>query len=166
MNLWSGVNGSVFRLYENGTLISTKLLTPNSPKAQVATVDVAGKPNGTYVYTGELINAKGATATTSVTVKVKDAAPAVPGRDPRQHRQGRQLHRHVEPVVGHERHELQAVRERRADRPAVAGRRHRPGAQQVATHIAGRAPGTYTYVAEFANAAGATQSKPVAVTVR
>ncbi|MDF2581316.1 MAG: hypothetical protein K0S49_2895 [Microbacterium sp.] len=80
MNLWHGVNGAVLKLYENGALISTKLLDANSPNAQVATVDVAGKPNGTYVYTGELINAKGATATTSVTVKVKDAAaaPAVP----------------------------------------------------------------------------------------
>ncbi|MGU3644258.1 hypothetical protein ACLBXX_04770, partial [Microbacterium sp. C23T] len=66
-------------LYENGTLIATKLLDANSPKAQLATVDVSGKPNGTFVYTGELSNAKGTTATTSVTVKVKDAAAAIGG---------------------------------------------------------------------------------------
>ena len=165
MNLWSGVNGSVFRLYENGTLISTKLLTPNTPKAQVATVDVTGKPNGTYVYTGELINAKGATATTSVTVTVKDAAPAVP-------------------VVSHDNTDKDGnytvttnlwwgtngtsykLFENGVliDQQALVAAS--PGAQQAVTHIAGRARGTYSYVAEFANAAGATKSKPVTVTVR
>ncbi len=165
MNLWSGVNGSVFKLYENGTLIATTLLTPHSPKAQVATVDVTGKPNGTYVYTGELINAKGATATTSVTVTVKDAAPAVP-------------------VVTHDNTDKDGNYTVTSNlwwgtngtsyklfengvlidqQTLVAAS---PNAQQAVTHIAGRARGTYTYVAEFANAAGATQSKPVTVTVR
>ncbi|MDF2581317.1 MAG: hypothetical protein K0S49_2896 [Microbacterium sp.] len=41
-----------------------------------------------------------------------------------------------------------------------------PNAQQAKTSIAGRAPGTYTYVAEFANAAGATRSQAITVTVR
>jgi len=40
-----------------------------------------------------------------------------------------------------------------------------PNAQQAATAVAGRAPGTYTYVAEFANAAGTTSSKAITVTV-
>jgi len=165
MNLWSGVNGSVFRLYENGTLISTQLLTPNSPKAQLAAVDVAGKANGTYVYTGELINAKGRTATTSVTVTVKDAAPGVP-------------------VVSHDNHDRDGnytvttnlwwgtngttyrLYENGVlidEKPLVAAS---PNAQSASTYVAGRAAGTYTYVAELVNAAGATASKPVKVTVR
>ena len=165
MNLWHGVNGAVLKLYENGALISTKLLDANSPNAQVATVDVAGKPNGTYVYTGELINAKGATATTSVTVKVKDAAPAVP-------------------VLSHDNTDrdgnytvtanlwwgTNATAYRLFENGAVIDEQTlvaaSPNAQQAKTAIAGRAPGTYTYVAEFANAAGATRSQAITVTVR
>ena len=165
MNLWHGVNGAAFTLYENGTLISTKLLDADSPNAQVATVDVTGKPNGTYVYTGELINAVGTTATSSVTVKVKDAAPSVP-------------------VLSHDNTDKDGNYTVTAnlwwgtngtsytlyengvvidEQTLVAAS---PNAQQVKTAIAGRAAGTYTYVAEFANAAGATSSKAITVTVR
>ncbi|MCP2635738.1 fibronectin type III domain-containing protein [Microbacterium sp. HD4P20] len=165
MNLWHGVNGSVFRLYENGTLISTELLDPNSPKAQLSTVNVAGKPNGTYVYTGELINAAGTTATTSVTVRVKDAAPAMP-------------------VVSHDNWDKNGDYTVTAnlwwgtngtayklyengvliDEQALAA--DSPNAQQATTTVTGRGPGSYTYVAEFTNDAGSTSSKPITVTVR
>ncbi|GAA2976407.1 fibronectin type 3 domain-containing protein [Microbacterium terrae] len=165
MNLWYGVNGSVFRLYENGELISTKLLDANSPQAQVTTVDVAGKENGTYVYTGELVNAKGTTATTSVTVKVKDAAPA-------------------QPVLSHDNWDKDGAYTVTAnlwwgtngttyrlyengtliDEQALVAAS--PNAQQATTAVTGRAPGTYTYVAEFSNTAGATSSKELKVTVK
>jgi hypothetical protein len=165
MNLWHGVNGAVFRLYENGALISTKLLDANSPQAQVATVAVSGKPNGTYVYTGELINAQGTTATTSVTVKVKDAAPGVP-------------------VVSHDNGDRDGSytvttdlwwgtngttyrlfeNGVQIDEQALAAAS--PNAQHVTTAVSGRAAGTYSYVAELSNAAGATRSKAVTVTVR
>lgn len=165
MNLWYGVNGSVFRLYENGVLISTQLLTPNSPQAQVATVAVAGKPNGTYVYTGELINAKGTTATTSVTVKVKDAAPAVP-------------------VLSHDNWDkdgnytvtanlwwgTNATAYKLYENGVLIDQKSlvaaSPNAQSVSSYVAGRAPGTYAYVAEFSNASGATSSKEIKVQVR
>ena len=165
LNLWWGVNGSLFRLYENGELIATKALTPSSPNAQTATVQVAGRPNGTYVYTGELINAAGATQTPSVTVTVKDAAPAVP-------------------VVSHDNWDGDgnyAVTSNlwwgtngttytlyengvAIDEQSLAAAS--PNAQKAVTHVAAREPGTYVYVAEFANAAGATRSAPVTVTVR
>ncbi|WP_228484703.1 fibronectin type III domain-containing protein [Microbacterium cremeum] len=165
LNLWWGVNGSVFRLYENGELISTQLLDPHSPDAQVATVRVAGKPNGTYVYTGELINAAGTTATTSVTVTVKDAAPA-------------------RPVLSHDNRDKDGNYVVTADLWwGTNGTSYRlyengalideqtliaasPASQHASTPIVGRAPGTYAYVAEFANAAGATSSKEIKVTVR
>jgi len=165
MNLWYGVNGAVYKLYENGTLISTKLLDANSPKAQVSTVDVSGKPNGTYVYTGELINAKGTTSTTSVTVKVKDAAPAAP-------------------VLSHDNWDkdgdytvtadlwwgTNGTTYRLFENGVVIDQRSltaaSPNAQQAKTAVAGRAPGAYTYVAEFSNAAGATSSKAITVTVK
>ena len=78
MNLWSGTPGSIFRLYENGVLVSTRVLGDTAGMSQTTGVSFEGKPNGTYAYTGELINSQGATATTSTTVKVTDAAPAVP----------------------------------------------------------------------------------------
>ncbi|MET0447272.1 MAG: hypothetical protein ABW004_02650, partial [Aeromicrobium sp.] len=77
MNLWWGTPGSVFRLYENGELISTRVLSA-SGTSQTTGVTITDKPNGTYVYTAELINSRGATATSSTTVKVAHAAPAVP----------------------------------------------------------------------------------------
>ncbi|WP_448003555.1 rhamnogalacturonan lyase family protein [Agromyces bauzanensis] len=165
MNLWWGVNGSVFRLYENGELVSTRLLSPDSPNAQLATFDVAGKENGDYVYTGELVNAAGTTATSSVTVKVRDAAPA-------------------EPVLSHDNRDRDGNYVVTADlwwgtngtayrlyengvlideQPLEAAS---PNAQSASTAIAGRAPGEYVYVAEFRNAAGGTMSKPIAVRVR
>ena len=165
LNLWWGVNGSLFRLYENGELVATKTLTPSSPNAQAASVQIAGKPNGTYVYTGELINAAGRTETTSVTVVVKDAAPAAP-------------------VVSHDNWDgdgsytvttnmwwgTNGTTYRLFENGALIDEQAlvaaSPNAQRAATQLAGRAPGTYVYVAEFANAAGATRSQPVTVTVR
>jgi hypothetical protein len=164
MNLWRGVNGSVFRLYENGALVSTKLLSPDSPAAQLATVDVSGKANGDYVYTGELVNAAGTTATSSVVVKVRNAAPA-------------------QPVLSHDNSDRDGNYAVTAnlwwgtngtayrlyengvlvDEQALAGAS--PNAQSASTAIAGRAPGEYVYVAEFLNAAGATASKPITVRV-
>ncbi|WES63017.1 fibronectin type III domain-containing protein [Microbacter sp. GSS18] len=165
MNLWWGVNGSVFRLYEDGELISTQLLEPDSPNPQIATVEVSGKSNGTYVYTGELVNAAGTTETKSVTVRVSEAAPAAP-RLSHDNRDGDgnytvsadlwwgtngTLYRLYEDGVLIDEQELVAAS---------------PDAQHVSTYVVGRGPGTYTYVAEFSNAAGATSSKELTVRVR
>ncbi|WP_327043228.1 rhamnogalacturonan lyase family protein [Microbacterium sp. Root166] len=165
MNLWHGVNGSVFRLYENGELISTTLLEPSSPDAQMSTVDIAGKENGTYVYTGELVNAAGTTATTSTTVRVKDAAPAQPVVS---HDNGDKDGNYV--VTANLWWGTNGTTYRLYENGVLIDEQSlvaaSPNAQKTATAIAGRAPGTYSYVAEFSNAAGATSSKAVKVTVR
>ncbi|WP_345799989.1 hypothetical protein AAIB33_10930 [Microbacterium sp. AZCO] len=165
MNLWSGTPGSIFRLYENGTLVATKVLPVTTGKSQTTGVSFAGKPNGTYVYTGELINAKGATATTSTTVKVTNAAPGVP-------------------VVSHDnwdkdgsftatadlwwgtnatsyRFELDGVVVGSGELTAKT-----PNAQRATVALTGVARGTHVLVAVFANANGETASKPVSVEVR
>lgn len=165
MNLWHGVNGSVFRLYENGALISTQLLTPDSPQAQVTTVAVAGKSNGTYVYTGELINAKGTTATTSTTVRVKDAAPAVAvlSHDNRDKDGNYTLTANLWWGTNATTYRLYENGVLIDEQPLVDAS---PNAQSASTSVAGRAAGTYTYVTEFSNAAGATLSKEITVRVR
>lgn len=78
MDLWSGTPGSVYRLYENDTLISTRILGADAAVAQHVKTDVNGKPNGTYNYRAVLINSKGSTATTTTTVQVNDANPGKP----------------------------------------------------------------------------------------
>ncbi|WP_161794211.1 family 78 glycoside hydrolase catalytic domain [Demequina sediminicola] len=78
MNLWWGTPGTVFNLYENGALIHTQVLEEGPGNSQSAIVALEGRPNGTYEYTGELVNSKGTTATTKTTVEVTSAAPGRP----------------------------------------------------------------------------------------
>lgn len=78
MNLWWGTNGSIFRLYRDGVLVSRVPLTMATPAAQKAVVDVTGLGNGTYTFTGELANSRGTTATAPLVVTVSHAAPGVP----------------------------------------------------------------------------------------
>ena len=166
MNLWSGTPGSIFRLFENGELVLTRVLDASGGLPQTTGLTVEGKPNGTYVYTGELINAVGTTATTSTTVKVTDAAPGMP-------------------VVSHDnangksssftatanlwwgtnatsyRFELDG--EVVGSGSLVAAT---PNAQSASVQLTDVAPGVHTLVAVFANANGETASKPVKVTVK
>lgn len=165
MNLWHGTNGSVFRLYEDGELVSTQLLSPDSPNAQLATFDVSGKENGDYVYTGELVNTAGTTATTSVTVTVRDAAPAQPvlSHDNRDRDGNYVVTANLWWGTNGTAYRLYEDGVLVDEQPLLAAS---PNAQSVSTAIAGRAPGEYVYVAEFVNAAGVTASKPITVRVK
>ncbi|MFB7891997.1 Ig-like domain-containing protein [Microbacterium sp. NPDC056044] len=165
MNLWWGTPGSVFRLYENGALVATKALSPTEGMSQATGVSFEGRPNGTYVYTGELVNSKGVTATTSTTVKVVHAAPGTP-------------------VVSHDDHDRDGTFTATANLwwgtnatsyrieldGAVVGSGDlvaaTPGAQSASVQLTGVAAGEHTLVAVFANANGETASKPVKLTVR
>ncbi|WP_088549761.1 OmpL47-type beta-barrel domain-containing protein [Paenibacillus aquistagni] len=164
MNMWWGNNGSLFKLYENGIEIYSAPLTDATPSAQMTKVDIQGKANGTYVYTAELINAKGKTASDALTVVVKDAAPGKPvlshnnwdgngqytltmnmwwgtnGSEARLYENGQLI----------ETKELQA---------------NTPSAQQARFDISGREKGIYEYRVELINAAGAASSEIVKVQV-
>lgn len=164
MNLWWGTNGSLFKLYENGDLIKTVRLTAASPAAQTAVVPIAGRGNGTYVYTGELVNASGKSVTQAVAVTVKDANPATP-------------------VLSHDNWDgdggyivtanmwwgtnATSYTLLQDGAPIASGTltAKTPTAQKVAVPVSGATKGTHVYTVRFTNDAGATTSAPLSVKV-
>lgn len=164
MNLWWGQNANAFRLYENGTLVETVPLTEGGVDPQQATVLISGRTDGTYAYTGELVNGGGVTATDPVTVEVTQAKPGAP-------------------VLSHDNHDGDGAYELTGDMwwgtNATSYRflegdtvvaegtlsAATPAAQKVTATVSGAVEGEHVYQIEFSNAAGATLSAPVTVVV-
>ena len=165
MNLFWGENATSFRLYENGQLVSTTPLTYGGVGRQDAAVAVSGKANGTYVYTGELVNSKGATAVAPVTVTVRDALPGTP-------------------VLSHDNWDgdgsfvlgaamwwgtnATSYRFFEGEMLIAEGEleARTPVAQSAALRVDGATVGSHTYRVEFVNAAGTTSSNAQRVDVR
>ncbi|WP_158560401.1 Ig-like domain-containing protein [Paenibacillus contaminans] len=70
MNMWWGTNGSMYRLYENGVLIDTQMLTDRTPQAQSAVTSIHGKQAGVYEYRCELVNNAGTVSSETMIVAV------------------------------------------------------------------------------------------------
>lgn len=70
MNLWWGTNGTLYNLYENGTLIDSQPLTSASPRTQSAATVLRDKAPGSYRYYAELVNSAGATRSDTIIVNV------------------------------------------------------------------------------------------------
>lgn len=164
MNLWWGQNATALRILENGEPIATVPLTYGGNSAQSARIPVTGKANGTYEYTGELINSQGATAVAPVTVTVRDAAPGVPvlSSDNRDRDGDYTVTANLwwgTNATGYRLFEDGVLLTEGTLTAAT------PGAQQVSVPVADRAVGTHVYRVEFINAAGATSSKTLSVKV-
>jgi len=71
MNLWWGMNGKEYRLYENGILIDTKTLTAGTPNAQTASTSITNRSPGVYEYRAELLNDQGVSESAIMKVTVK-----------------------------------------------------------------------------------------------
>lgn len=164
MNLWWGTNASVFRLYENDALIETVQLEPASPDAQTASVPIAGRVNGTYVYRGELVNAYATTALAAITVEVTDAAPARPALRNLDWDDDGDLTLQANLWWGTN----ASSWELRQDGSAIASgslEPATPSAQRVEIPITGLSPGAHVFTIVFTNHAGSTESKPIKVVV-
>ncbi|MGG1515483.1 Ig-like domain-containing protein [Paenibacillus oryzisoli] len=165
MNQWWGNNGTVFKLYENNTLIATKLLSDTSPAAQQVSIPMNGKTNGTYTYTAELSNSYGTTVSDPIVVTVTNASPG-------------------QPVLSHDNWDgdgnykvtmnmwwgTNATEYRLYENdvliatiPLVAAT---PGAQSAVFTVTGKAVGTYSYRGELHNVQGTVSSDTLIVNVQ
>lgn len=165
MHMWWGENATKFRLYENGVLIKTVPLTYGGVSAQSAVVAVSGKANGTYVYTGQLLNSKGTTKVQPVTVTVTQANPAKPVlSDDNSDGDGTYA------VTANLWWGTNATSYRFFENGVLVGQgpltAATPAAQQAVLKIAGKAKGTYEYRVEFVNSAGSTSSSVLSVKVK
>ncbi|MEV7610806.1 glycosyl hydrolase 53 family protein [Microbacterium sp. NPDC089320] len=164
MNLWWGQNATKLRVFENGVLIATVPLTFGGTSAQVARVAVTGKKNGSYVYTGELVNSRGVTAVQPVTVKVKDAVPGTPvlsadnGDGDGSYTVTADMWWGTNATSYRLYEDGVLLKE-----GAVAA--NSPAAQRVSVAVDGRSVGKHTYHVEFVNAAGSSESKTLTVKV-
>jgi len=165
MNLWWGEEGSIYRLYENGALIATKQLTFGGVGAQSVSIPIHGKSNGTYLYTAELVNSKGTTATGSTTVKVTQANPGTPVLSNDNWSGGSSF-----TVTANMWWGTNATSYTFYENGVVAGQGsltpNTPNAQSATLAVTGKAAGSYVYRVDFTNAAGTTSSSTMTVTVK
>jgi len=165
MNLWHGTPGSYYRLYENDELVAAQRVDSPDGTSQSVTTSFSGKSNGTYVYRAELVNSEGVTATNTIKVLVKDAAPG-------------------KPVVSTDNWDEDGSFTATADLwwgtnatsyafkldGQVVGEgaltAATPSGQKAQVTVQGVAPGVHALTVVFTNANGSAESQPLNVTVR
>jgi GH18 family chitinase len=172
MNMWWGENGTQWKLYENGTLISTQSLTANSPNSQSSTVSITGKANGTYRYRAELINSSGAASSDEIAVSVtsgssngdsnstKPLAPAI-SVDSAQNYGTYNLTVNI--PSNSKATNLKVYEGSVIIRDTTV---NATSAATISIAMTGKTVGTYSYKAVLTNTAGSTESAVITVTVQ
>ncbi|GAA5187605.1 hypothetical protein GCM10023322_36330 [Rugosimonospora acidiphila] len=164
MNLWWGQNASQFKLFEDGNLVSTTPLAVKSPGAQRVSVPISGKADGSYVYTGELVNSKGTTEVGPLTVTVRDASPGAPTLSDDNWDHDGDFTVSADLWWG-----TNATQYRFLENGVQVGEGDltaaTPGAQHASLDVTGRPAGVYDYVVEFTNGLGQTVSQSLSVVV-
>jgi uncharacterized protein YjdB len=164
MNMWSGENGRVYKLYENDVLIETKILTDNSPNAQKAVTAISGKKNGTYRYFAELTNAFGTTTSSIHVVTVTKASPDKPVLS-NDNWDGDGNFKVTMNMWWGTNGITYNLYENGVLIYTQALTNNTPAAQSALTTVTNKAIGTYQYRGELVNYAGATSSETMAVNV-
>ncbi|WP_379141323.1 cadherin-like beta sandwich domain-containing protein [Paenibacillus sp. sgz500992] len=165
LNLWWGSNGTEFKLYENGKMISTQKLTDNSPEAQTVNTDIARKANGTYTYTCELTNVFGTTASNPLVVTVTDAAPGKPVLSHNNWDKDGDYVVTMDMWWGTNASEYRLYENGVLIHTQTLSEAT-PKAQKAVTTVSGKAPGVYKYHAVLVNAAGETSGETITITVK
>lgn len=164
MNMWYGNNGSIYKLYENGVLIDSQVLTDNSPSAQTAATDITGKTNGKYTYTCELTNSYGTTACGTHIVTVKDANPGTPVLS-NDNWDGDGNFKVTMNMWWGTNGTTYRLYENNALIETGSLPDKTPNAQTLNIDLTGRSVGTYSYRLELANDSGVTESSVMQVKV-
>ncbi|GAA4730941.1 hypothetical protein GCM10023216_23540 [Isoptericola chiayiensis] len=165
VDLWWGQNATSVRLLEDGEVVATRNLVDASPAAQHVEFDLAGRTDGTYTYTCELVNAAGTTACHEHRVRVTGAAPAAPRLSHDNHDRDGDYTVSADLWWGTNATSWTLFED---DVEVAAGEltAATPSAQHVEVPIEGREPGRYTYRIVFANDLGTTSSKDLTVRVK
>ena len=163
-NLWWGQNAQTVTLLENGVAVATRDLVDATPSAQSAAFQVAGKPNGTYVYTAVLTNQHGSTTTAPLTVKVTAANPGTPALS-HDNWDGDGSYTLTTNLWWGTNATTYRLYEDGVLIDTQSLTANGTNAQKATTTVNGRAIGTHVYRAELSNALGSTSSPEVKVKV-
>jgi hypothetical protein len=164
INMWYGENGRLYKLYENGVLIDTQILSDDTPNAQTAVTAISGKTNGTYHYYVELTNAYGITRSDVLTVTVTQAAPAVPVLS-NDNWDGDGNYKVTMNLWWGTNGTTYRLYENNVLIATQNIADHSPSAQSTVTNITNKGAGVYVYYAELVNYAGITSSEKMIVNV-
>ncbi|CAH0123835.1 hypothetical protein SRABI98_00041 [Microbacterium sp. Bi98] len=164
MNMWWGTNASAVVFYEDGVEIGRQQLTSKTPASQSASLMVAGKPNGTYVYSASLLNQAGSTHSGEITVQVTAANPGAPAISNDNWHGGGSFTVSTDLHWGTNATQYKLFQDGQlVDSQNLSAAS--PTAQHVITSLTGISIGEHVFYAELSNAAGTTRSEEMRVTV-